>query len=39
MELYGSDRRIGRTLSLNALALRVINQFYICYYFNLGMLG
>lgn len=25
MELHGSDRRFGRTLSLNALALRVIN--------------
>lgn len=27
MELHGSDRRFGRTLSLNALALRVINGF------------
>lgn len=29
MELHGSDRRFGRTLSLNALALRVINKIYI----------
>lgn len=32
MELHGSDRRFGRTLSLNALALRVINDLYVYIY-------